>query len=153
MTCSHGHAKRGQWTPTYKAWRGMRDRVKRDPDYSHVTICSSWDSYQKFLADMGEKPLGKTLDRINNSAGYSKSNCRWASVKEQARNKTSNALFSFAGKKLPLAQIAEITGIPYKTLFSRIRQRGWEPSRAFATEVLTSRRNRNATTWRDKNDL
>ncbi len=117
----HAQARRNQHTPTYKSWRYMRDRVARDSDYAHVSISSSWDNFDNFLRDMGEKPVGKTLDRINNFKPYAKGNCRWATPAEQARNKTDNVVFKFQGKPRTLPEIAEITGINYKTLYSRIK--------------------------------
>lgn len=68
----------------------MKDRVTTDPDYAEVTICQEWSDFNQFLSDMGEIPDGMTLDRIDNSIGYCKSNCRWATSLQQANNKTSN---------------------------------------------------------------
>ena len=63
---------------------------KRFSDYGGrgITICERWiNSFENFLADMGEAPLGLTLDRINNNGNYERGNCRWATSKEQANNK------------------------------------------------------------------
>lgn len=141
---SHGHAGRSAWTLTYKAWRYMRDRVKRDPNYTHVSICARWDNFNSFLEDMGERPEGRTLDRINNFKPYCKDNCRWATPLQQARNKTNNVKYKHHGYMRTLAEIAEITKIPYKTLFSRINQYGWSLERALLTPINVAKRNRNA---------
>jgi hypothetical protein len=88
----HGHARVRSLTPTYISWRSMWQRVKgqlkhaaRD-GYTELTICPRWQLFDNFLADMGERPAGKTLDRIKNELGYMPSNCRWATLSEQAKN-------------------------------------------------------------------
>lgn len=81
-------------TPTYKSWRSMKMRclVPKATSYQYygakgVTICKEWLVYQNFLNDMGERPKGKTLDRINTFGNYEPSNCKWSTVEEQNRNK------------------------------------------------------------------
>lgn len=89
----HGAAWKRR-TPTYNAWLGMRQRClnKRSKDYERyggrgIAICESWNTFEAFLADMGEKPRGLTLDRRNNNGNYEPTNCRWASAKQQANNR------------------------------------------------------------------
>lgn len=82
------------WTPTYNTWDSMKQRClnKANDRYSSyggrgITICSSWEnSFENFLNDMGERPVGKTIDRIDNNLGYFKDNCRWVTHKENSRN-------------------------------------------------------------------
>ena len=91
------HLKSGndQYKKTYCSWKKMRDRcyVKTESSYKYyggkgVSVCERWiNSFQNFLDDMGERPEGKTLDRIDPYGNYEKANCRWASNKEQANNK------------------------------------------------------------------
>lgn len=91
---THGHASRKTGlSPTYQSWRGMWTRctnpnVKSYKDYGGrgITICSRWERFENFLADMGERPAGRTLDRENVNGNYEPGNCRWATRKEQAMN-------------------------------------------------------------------
>lgn len=114
--------------------------MARDPDYTHVSICARWDSFTCFLQDMGEQPSDKTLDRINNYKPYSKENCRWAGKYEQARNKTNTLKYDYHGELKTLSEISELTGIKYKTLFSRISMYGWDTAKAISTPVKQTRR-------------
>lgn len=131
----HGGAVRGAHTTTYKSWRYMRDRIFNDPDYAGVVICDRWNAFENFLADMGNKPEGKTLDRIDNSKGYSPDNCRWATPIEQANNKTTNVFVSFSGTTLTIAQWATKLGIPYKTLYSRLYLYKWAIDKALTQPI------------------
>jgi hypothetical protein len=91
----HGHFIGDKPTPTYKSWQAMIARCTnpKHPAYKHyagrgITICAAWlGSFPQFLADMGARPDGLTLDRKDNSGNYEPGNCRWATVLEQNRNR------------------------------------------------------------------
>jgi hypothetical protein len=90
----HGHAKSGDLSPTYKTWVGMKLRClyPSQVGYSNyggrgIKICEKWINFQGFLEDMGVRPEGKTLDRIDPDGNYEKPNCRWATLQEQSENK------------------------------------------------------------------
>ena len=96
----HGHHINGKPSPTYISWRDMKARCQ-NPNHEHyeyyggrgVEVCERWQNFANFLADMGERPPGKTLDRINNDRNYEPGNCRWATPKEQAQNRRNQYLF------------------------------------------------------------
>ena len=80
--------------PTYISWRKMIERCsyEKHPHYKHyggrgISVCKRWRRFYQFLEDMGRRPDGQTLDRINNDEGYCKDNCRWATKSEQSQNR------------------------------------------------------------------
>ncbi len=93
-------------------------------------FCEEWNDFSEFLRDMGERPKGTTLDRIDNSGDYCAENCRWASLETQGRNKRTNRIVEYAGEKMPLVELSERTGTPYGRLFDRIFRSGWAVERA-----------------------
>ena len=94
---THGQTRRGKHHPLYKVWAEMRRRCNdaRRPKYKDyggrgIRVCERWEGvegFANFLADMGERPKGLTLDRIDNDGHYEPGNCRWATATEQRRNR------------------------------------------------------------------
>jgi len=76
-----------------------------------ITVCERWQLFENFLADMGQRPPGMTLDRIDNDKGYDPGNCRWATPTQQRNNRRDTKLYTYAGKKMTLTDwVREITG-------------------------------------------
>lgn len=133
---THGLSK----TPIYRLWWGMVSRcthpkTKGFAAYStlETPICKEWLSFENFYADMGDRPEGMTIERIDNDKGYSKENCRWATVKEQNRNKDTNVLVDWNGETFVQIDLCKQLNI-YPTHIPRLLKRGF--SRVGAIEHL-----------------
>lgn len=90
---THGHTVNVAYSPTYHSWQEMLTRCrypKRDRENKHcnrgITVCEHWKIFENFLNDMGERPAGTSIDRIDNNGNYETGNCRWATATQQARN-------------------------------------------------------------------
>lgn len=120
----------------YGTWDGMKQRClnpnnSRWKEYGGrgIKVCQHWlDSFENFLKDMGEKPFGLTLDRIDNDGDYTPENCRWATPKEQQRNRADTVLITYNGDTKTLYAWADITGIKSCTLYSRYFRK-WTPEK------------------------
>lgn len=130
------HGKYG--TAVYAIWNSMNSRC-RNPharaykDYGGrgIHVCDRWKQFENFYEDMGDPPAGMSLDRINNEAGYSKENCRWANYETQSNNKRSNVLITYEGVTQTISQWAKQLGMPRSPLYDRKRA-GWSD-----TDILT----------------
>lgn len=134
---THGHSVNGRQSRTYKSWSMMIVRCKATSGESYdlysgrgIKVCESWHSFENFLKDMGERPLGMTLDRRDTNGNYEPNNCRWASAKQQARNMRTNKIITYAGQSLCISEWAEVTGINRSTIVGRLR-RGWTVEQTF----------------------
>jgi len=112
--------------PLYSIWQGMRGRCLRPshPSYKDyggrgITICSRWDSFHAFVEDMGERPKGYSIDRIDNDKGYSPENCRWATRKQQQRNQRRAVYVKIDGRKYRAIELAEQAGVKADTIIDR----------------------------------
>lgn len=101
-----------------------------------VTVCDRWlAGFENFLADMGERPDGMTLDRYPNASGnYEPGNCRWATPRMQQSNTSANVLLEFNGETKHISEWARSLGTHRETLVGRLR-RGWSVERALTTPV------------------
>lgn len=120
---THGQSK-NHTTPEYVAWLHMKSRCYNENNDSYgryggrgITVCERWlESFENFFADIGKRPEGMSLERIDNSQGYTPQNCKWATVFEQANNKRNNFFVIWEGQKFTLANLARATGANYGTL-------------------------------------
>lgn len=148
-SCGCAKSKHGRsGSPTYHVWHSMKRRCY-DPNREGfhryggrgLTYCARWEKFENFLKDMGEKPSRScSLERIDNNKGYTPSNCRWATAKEQARNRSDNKLVTFNGKTACVMEWAERLGMPFTTLSNRLL-RGWTVQRAM-TQLVQPKRKR-----------
>ena len=104
-------------------------------------MCDRWaNSFEAFLEDMGPKPsLQHSIERKQNSIGYEPENCKWATPKEQARNRRNNRLVTLGDRRQTLAEWAGETGIHIGVLWYRFN-RGWSPERALTTSTVARQR-------------
>ena len=125
----------------FHIWSGMRFRTRNPNSKSWkryggrgITMCDRWfDSFEAFLADMGERPSSRhSVERMKNDLGYEPGNCRWALPKEQSRNKSDNHIVVYRGRSMPLAEACETAaaGVPWHKARNRIDKLGWNVERA-----------------------
>lgn len=107
----------------YQSWREMKRRCnnKENENYGGrgITYCERWEEFELFLEDMGERPEGTSLDRIDNNKGYYRENCRWATCKEQINNRRITTRVEYNGREVGLGELVTLTGISYVTLRKR----------------------------------
>lgn len=120
---THGMSK----TRTWKTWSSVNKRMKEGAKhsriYGEIDIDPRWvGSFEEFYKDMGDRPVGKTLDRIDNNKGYWKYNCRWASQYEQNRNRSNNVILTLNGQTMCATDWAEKIGISTSTIRRRLKR-------------------------------
>lgn len=127
---------------SYKTWHSMKNRClnEKDPEYHNyggrgIKVCDRWMTVENFIADMGERPPGLEIDRINNDGNYEPGNCRWANRSEQLNNTRRTHKLTYEGKTLSLTEWAKSLNMPFCRLQSRIK-RGWPIERALTTPAL-----------------
>jgi len=132
----HGHNSNAGRTPTYMSWDHMIQRCRTHKDYAGrgIRVCERWKIFRNFLADMGNRPDGTTLERCDTNGDYEKSNCRWATRAEQQNNRRDNVVIEYDGVRRTVTEWADILGIKKGTLDFRIR-RGWDHRRALEAPV------------------
>lgn len=143
MSCvaRHGHCVGGKLSQTWNSWMSMKARCNNPNRKNYkryggrgIQVCERWNSFDNFLADMGERPAALSLDRIDNDGHYSPDNCRWASRREQNNNRCDNLLLSYRGRTQTCKQWADELGMQEATMRWRV-YRGWSIERAMTQPV------------------
>lgn len=133
-------------TPTFRSWESMKQRCLNpsDPSYGRyggrgIKVCGQWaNSFDQFLCDMGERPAGMTLDRIENDGDYEPSNCRWANLKTQQRNRRCMPTLTVNGETKTYPEWFEQTGIRPAVIAWRLAKQ-WPPERIITEPVRPKR--------------
>lgn len=141
----HGHSGLGR-TPTYVTWEAIKQRCQNPNAVGYesyggrgIKLCERWRSFPAFLEDMGERPPGSTIDRIDVDGDYVPGNCRWASNREQANNRRNARRLTFEGQTHSVTEWARKYGMSRGVLFHRVFSSGWPMKRALETPVKKPR--------------
>ena len=125
----HGHRPKSGCSPTYSSWVAMKHRCNNSASHNYhlyggrgISVHPRWSDFVNFLADMGDRPEGTSLDREDPDGDYCPGNCRWATSKQQARNRRTSVLTEVDGVLMNLVDVADDFGIPRTTLYRRYRQ-------------------------------
>lgn len=136
------------WGNLYSVWRGMMSRCYRltDKDYPKyggrgITVCRRWHEFVNFENDVGIRPEGTSLDRIEVNGNYEPENCRWATPVIQQRNRRCNRLFKINGETLTFSEICQRNSMAESTLFNRLKK-GMSITEALSIPVRRRGRNR-----------
>lgn len=128
-------------TRVWSIWCSMLSRClnPRASNYARyggagIKVCARWKTFENFLLDMGEPPTGHSIDRIDGSGDYRKSNCRWATAQTQSANRACARRITFRGRTLCAAEWARVVGMKHSTLLRRL-QRGWSVVQALTCPV------------------
>lgn len=117
----------------------MRGRCERpeDKDFAKyggrgIQVCAEWsESFIAFYRDMGPRPAGTSIERIDNEGHYCKENCRWATPTEQTRNRRNALNVEIEGETKPLTEWCKQTGVNYFTAHRKLRREGKTPKQVF----------------------
>lgn len=131
---THFHSINGAESPTWNSWKAMHSRctpTHKSHRYYYdkgIVVCKRWKKFENFLADMGERPEGTTLDRKKNAVGYNKRNCQWSTRSQQQMNKTTTKRFTYEGETKTLTAWARDARcrVPYCTLHKRVIVYGFD---------------------------
>lgn len=132
----HGMSRSG----TYNSWHCMKLRCySKGGSFSRygakgIKVCDRWLKFENFLEDMGERPKGMTIDRIDNDSDYTSENCRWATLFQQQANKRKTIWLTYKDKTYTVSQWAYLCGCPYKRFWRRLKD-GWTLEQALFTPL------------------
>ena len=135
-------------TSEYKIWNSMKMRCINSKDASYyyyggrgIKVCDRWiNSFENFYKDMGKRPEGTSIDRIDVNGDYCPENCRWATIEEQSRNKRDNIHIEYKGQTKILTDWAKEINISVQTLYKRLYDYGYSVEEAFNSKLNEVRR-------------
>lgn len=113
------------WAEMLSRCRNPNHRQYKDYGGRGIYVCERWISFTAFRDDMGARPEGGMIERIDNSKGYSPYNCRWATRKEQNSNRRNCILLNDGSETVTLKEFCRRRGLSYRPIVKRIRSRGW----------------------------
>lgn len=126
----------------YCIWHGMMQRCNNHKINSYknyggrgIKVCDKWLTFEGFYEDMGDRPDGMSIDRIDNNGNYCKENCKWSTPKEQANNRSNNRMLTLNGKTKNLTEWSKELGIHLTTIITRLDARHWSVEKALTTKV------------------
>lgn len=135
----HGAAHHGSITPEYKIWSSMIQRCTKatNPGFKlygarGISVCERWKDFRNFWSDLGPRPTGMSIERIDNSKGYGPDNCKWATNHEQTRNTRRNRLLTFQDETKCIEDWSLSAGLKRGTIIGRL-DRGWSTERTLKT--------------------
>ncbi len=141
---THGESRGKNQSAEYRIWSSMKQRCSNPKTrrYKHygekgISVCERWlgkDGFKNFISDMGRRPEGMTLERVNGNLGYSAANCCWATYFHQNNNRSINNFQDLNGKTQTVTQWAREIGIKASQVFLRMH-RGWDFEKALLTPL------------------
>lgn len=125
----HGHRTNYRQSPTYVSWMCMRRRCQ-DPKFKDfqnyggrgIKVCRRWAQFTNFLKDMGERPKGYLIDRINRFGNYEPKNCKWSTFQESAVNRSSTVFVWYQGELLTASAAAKVLGVSFSGVCQFVRR-------------------------------
>lgn len=137
---THGHTRGRKFSPEYHSWASMMTRCTNPKSWKYadyggrgITVCERWHAFENFLADMGLRPAGMTLERERVNEGYEPRNCVWATRHRQSNNTRRNTILEYEGRRQTVSEWAAEFGLTYNTLLARVHRLKWPVERALKT--------------------
>lgn len=151
LNYQHGLSKTGTWN----AWQAMIKRCNISTTLDHeyyggrgITVCERWRRFENFLLDMGQRPDGMTIERIDVNGNYEPSNCKWIPSNQQSDNTRRSFRITIDGAVRPLAVVCRERGLNRRRVYQRIAVLGWEVERAITEPARRQRRNEDEAPYR-----
>jgi hypothetical protein len=123
----------------YWVWADMKGRCSNENHKAYknyggrgIKVCDRWMKFENFASDMGDRPEGGMLDRVDNNGDYEASNCKWSTRKEQNSNRRNCIYVTHSGENVTLAEYCRREGLKYRPIVKRIQDRGWPISAALS---------------------